>query len=54
MAQAWHKWGLVSREGMFSNGTMMDGKYYYYGKDHKLSKTVVYKDGRIDKEIEEK
>lgn len=46
-----NKQGLVAREGIFSNGLLVDGKQFFYNADGELTKTVVYKDGKVSQEI---
>ena len=49
-----NKQGLVAREGIFSNGVLVDGNQYYYTVDGQLTKTLIYKDGKMTQEILEK
>lgn len=49
-----NKMGLIAREGTFSAGQLVDGNQYFYTDDGKLKKTLVYKEGKVIKTIEEK
>jgi len=41
----------VDREGVFSNGRLINGKRYYYNSDGKRIKTIIYENGRIKEVI---
>ncbi len=46
--------GRVSREGDFKKGFLMNGKVYRYNAEGTLEKTIVYKNGKVVEEIDNK
>ncbi|HBF88834.1 MAG TPA: hypothetical protein DDX39_09345 [Bacteroidales bacterium] len=42
-----NKRGLIEQEGDFANGVLMKGKKFYYNAEGKLTKTAIYKDGKV-------
>lgn len=42
-----NKNGKIEQEGDFSNGILVKGKKFYYNAEGKLTKTALYKDGKV-------
>lgn len=46
-----YKDSLLSREGVFREGQLYEGKHYYYDESGKLVKTVIYSRGKVTRVI---
>ncbi|MCX6181288.1 MAG: toxin-antitoxin system YwqK family antitoxin [Bacteroidetes bacterium] len=45
--------GRVAREGLFENGALVDGKVFQYGTNGKITKTLIYKGGKVVQVVNE-
>ena len=52
--QFFNKIGQVVREGYFQNGYLLDGFMYEYKLDGEKNKTIIYREGKVVKEIKHK